>query len=78
MVQDIPAILYLGGWGLGAGGWGPGAAWLRTGTEVWLTKTDDQSVRFLAGVEPEGPPGVPREGREFPIEHLLSCKDLPT
>ncbi len=69
VTRDIPADIYMGGWG-------DGPAWLRASAQVFLTRRDGHVVEFVSGPRPPGPPGEPRGGGEFPIEFLAFCEDL--
>ncbi len=66
--EDVPAYLHCGGW---APGWGV----LHVGTEILLTRRNEEMVEFVLGTGPVIP-GEPREGGWVHISRLGSLEEM--
>lgn len=67
--KDIPAYLFLGGWG---DGW----SLLHAGALIYLLQIEGNLIRFLAGPEPPGPPGTYREGGFIHISRIRDFEEF--
>jgi hypothetical protein len=67
--KDVPAYLFLGGWG---DGWDL----LHSGALIYMVEVEGDLIRFLAGPEPPGPLGTFRTGGLIHISRFRDFEEL--